>query len=589
MESFFSDEAKADISQLVVQFFAAQGFTYSLSTVYSWMERPPEAHLGDYALPCFRFAKEYRKKPIEIAQSLQAFLIAQDSPWIERVETVGAFLNLFLVPAKLTESIFSQVPSGHFFTRMQADSNHRNQRVMVEFSQPNTHKEFHIGHARNVSLGDALTRIFAYNGYTVIPVNYIGDEGTHVAKCLWQILDEGESLPTEDFAHWYGQRYAKANLRLTQATPEIRKLYEQQISAVLQALESKTGEIYALWQKSRAQCMADFSRIYTWLGVHFDHIFYESDVSEESQSIVDEYVKKGLFYESKGAIGLSLEDEKLGFFLARKSDGTTLYITKDLALARRKFQDFAIDRSIYVVGNEQNFHFRQLFAVLKKMQFPQAEQCYHLSYAHVKLAQGEKMSSRTGNVVSTLQLIEWIETELKKHLVKYESQWTPEQLADTLHKLTLGTLRYGMADTDPHTEILFDPEAWTSFEGNTGPYLMYSYARSRSILRKGEEQGALPDFAAYDALIHPTERELLRELFDFNVVAESACTCYRLSLLTGYLYRLCKLYNRFYAQASVLRAETTMLRGARLALVACFGTVLAKGLDLLGITPPESM
>ncbi len=589
MEPFFSDEAKADISRLVAQFFAAQNFSYSVATIYSWMERPPESHLGDYALPCFRFAKECRKKPVDIAQELQVFLTAQSSPLIQRVETAGAFLNLFLQPAQLTERVFSQVPSGAFFTRMQQNPEHRQHRVMVEFSQPNTHKVFHIGHARNVSLGDGLARVFAYNGYTVLPVNYIGDEGTHVAKCLWEMQEEGAELPTADFAQWYGQRYAAASQRLTEATPEVRKQYEQKISTVLKALESKEGETYRLWQKSRAQCMEDFGRIYDWLGVHFDHIFYESDVSEESQAIVEEYLKKGLFYESEGAIGLSLEEEKLGFFLARKSDGTTLYITKDLALAKRKFQDFAIDRSIYVVGNEQNFHFRQLFAVLKKMGFPQAEQCYHLSYAHVKLPQGAKMSSRTGNIVSFLQLVGWVEDELKKHLVKYEDQWTPQQLADTLHKLAVGTIRYGMVDTDPHTEIIFDPEVWTSFEGNTGPYLMYSYARSRSILRKGEAEGAVPDFTAYHELVHPAELELLRELFDFNTVVESACVCYRMSLLTGYLYRLCKLYNRFYAQVSVLRAETAALRGARLALVSCFGSVLVQGLDLIGITPPESM
>jgi arginyl-tRNA synthetase len=583
------DEAKAAISRLIAPFFSPQGSEYSAETIYSWMERPPEASMGEYALPCFRFAKALRKAPPEIAVALQAFVEAHPSPWIEKVQPVGAFLNFFVPVSVLMHTVFEPVESGTFFSQLRDHTAHAKERVMIEFSQPNTHKEFHIGHARNVSLGDALTRVCAYNGYTVVPVNYIGDEGTHVAKCLWEVLAEGATLPTSDFSHWYGARYAAASQKLAEASPEQKKLYDKEISQILLALESKTGPIYELWQQTRAQCVSDFERIYRWFDVHFDHVFYESDVSEECQGIVDEYLKKGLFYESEGAIGMSLESEKLGFFLARKSDGTTLYITKDLALARRKFTDFAIDRSINVVGNEQNFHFRQLFHVLKRMGFPQADQCYHLSYAHVKLPEGRKMSSRSGQVVAFAQLVEWIEEELKKHLAKYEGQWTPEQIADTLRKLAVGTIRYGMLDTDPHTEIVFDPEVWTSFEGNTGPYLMYSYARSRSILRKSAEEGITPDFQTQELLQHPIERELLREILEFNAVVESACKCYRLSLLTSYLYHLCKLYNRFYAQVPVRRAETESVQRARLALVSAFGRVLAAGLHLLGITPPESM
>ena len=283
-----------------------------------------------------------------------------------------------------------------------------------------------------------------------------------------------------------------------------------------------------------------------------------------------------------------MSDKKLGFFMARKSDGSTPYITKDLALAKVKFNNFSIDRSIYVVGSEQIFHFKQLFYALEQMGFEQASQCYHLSYGLVVRPEG-KMSSRAGNSITFLQLINIVVDEVNLYLDKYKEEWDKVRLEDTAHKLAVGAIKYGMLQADPNKEIVFDPKEWVSFEGNSGPYLMYSYARTQSILTKAREQGVESSIEHLDLLTHETERDLMRHLYDFNQTALYACENYKPSTIANHLFFTCKAYNRFYNEVSVMKAETENLRSARLALLNAFANTLKHGLYLLGITPPEKM
>jgi arginyl-tRNA synthetase len=283
-----------------------------------------------------------------------------------------------------------------------------------------------------------------------------------------------------------------------------------------------------------------------------------------------------------------LKPFKLGFCILRKSDGNTLYATKDLALARRKFDEFKIDRSIYVVGDEQNHHFRQVFKVLELMGFPQATQCHHLSYGMVVLPEG-KMSSRAGTSVSFRQLVDEVQGAINKILAKYAGEWSAAEIETAGHLLAGGAIKFGMVSTDPQKEIVFNLDDWVSFEGASGPYLMYAYTRVRSILRKAAEQGARPDLAGASGLTAEAETELLRYLYDFDQVVAAAAETYKPSLLATHLYYTCKAFNRFYVDVPVLKAETERLRGARLALIDAFGRTLAAGLGLLGITPPERM
>ncbi len=560
----------------------------SLEDLVNILERPPESSLGDYAFPCFRFAKVLRKKPQAIAEELKENLLSLQSSLMKEVKVVGAFLNIFISHSEVAEEFLPGVFSREYFKILSSDEIRSKTKTMIEFSQPNTHKEFHVGHGRNVCLGDSICRIYEYCGFDLIRANYLGDEGTHVAKALWEIKKAGSVPKGLSPVEFYGSCYTRASEYLRESSEENKKIAEQEISEILANLEKQSGEDYTLWQKTRKECLDDFDSIYKWLDVSFDKVYYESEVSEESQKIVDEYVAKGLFKESEGAIGLDLEDVKLGFFMARKSDGTTPYITKDLALAKEKFRDAHIDRSIYVVGSEQKFHFEQLFEALKRMGFEQASRCYHLSYAHVVLPEG-KMSSRKGNTFTFKQLISIMEEEIHKKLERYKETWDEKEIAETAHRLSLGAIKYGMLSSDPNKEIIFDPELWTSFEGNTGPYLMYSYARTRSILTKSGACTLTLEKKSFDSLVETEEYDLLSKMYDFNDAVRHSIEQHKPSVLAHYLYELSKCFNRFYVNVSVLKAETEDLKHARLNLLEGFSIILKEGLRLLGITPPERM
>lgn len=560
--------------------------------IFKTLEQPPEQKLGDYAFPCFKLAKALKTNPNELANKIKATIEAKNSQWISHLELKGAFLNTFINQQTLAKTFIPTILSGENFSAFSENSPKKSIRTMIEFSQPNTHKEFHVGHGRNVCLGDSLCRLYSYAGYQVVPVNYIGDEGTHIAKCLWGIKNYKGNDPltetTPNKAEWLGQRYVEANNALKDASDEEKQKIQAEISLILKKLESKSGEEYELWKKTRQYCLDDFNSIYSWLDVHFDHFFYESEVSEASQEIVEEYIKKGLFVEDNGAIGFDMSDKKLGFFMARKSDGTTLYITKDLALAKVKFNQFNIQKSIYVVGSEQNFHFKQLFYALEKMGFEAAKDCYHLSYGMVVRPEG-KMSSRAGNSFTFLQLIKIVQDEIQTYLDKYKNEWSEERIQDTAHKLAVGAIKYGMLIADPNKEIVFDPKEWVSFEGNSGPYLMYSYARTQSILTKCQEQNYFSSTEHLNTLTHESERELLRALYDFNKTALYAAENYKPSTLAHHLFGMCKSFNRFYVDVSVLKAENDQVRSARIALIESFALTLKTGLHLLGITPPDKM
>lgn len=550
------------------------------------LEQPPERLLGDYALPCFRFAKDLKKKPPEIAEAL-AKALAPDG-WLEKTQVVGAFLNLFTNKSVLAANVLPSILSGGAFTRLQSAKGLERPKVMIEYSQPNTHKEFHVGHGRNVCLGNSLVRLFRYAGYETLAANYFGDEGTHIATVLSYIQRHSLTAPSAGRGEWLGRMYVEAKRELETAAPEAKAALIDDISRVHRGIESQKGDVYDLWLTTRQWSLDDFQAIYDWLDVSFDILFYESEVSTAAQRIVDEYLAKGVFVLDQGAVGVDLKAYKLGFSILRKRDGNTLYATKDLALARRKFDDFGIGRSIYVVADEQNHHFKQVFKVLELMGFKQAAQCFHLSYGLVVLPEG-KMSSRDGTAVSFLQLRDLMLKHLSGILEKYRGDWGDHEIEETAHKLTDGALKYGMISIDPVNKLVFNLEDWTSFEGNSGPYLMYSYSRTRSILAKARDMGVTPDASQHTLLAHDFEHDLLRYLYDFDQVVLQAAETYKPSVLATHLYYMCKSFNRFWVEVPVLKAEKSELKRTRLALVEAFGATLKQGLSLLGINPPDRM
>ena len=584
------DQSKGEVANVLHT--ALQGLSVDspvnldVAAIYGMLERPPEAHLGDYALPCFRIAKDLKRKPQDVAADISGALLAAGSPWIEKVDVAGPFLNIHVKASTLAQYLIPAIMDGSLFERNKRGEDKL--KVMIEYSQPNTHKSFHVGHMRNLVLGDSIGRIYKACGYPTMMVNYIGDEGAHIAKCLWYIQKSGEAFPRVDHGEWLGRMYSSASLLLEDASPEIKLAMNAEISTILRDIESKKGPTYELWKLTRQWSMDDFNEIYAWTGAHFDHWFTESEVSEESQEIVDEYLAKGVFVESDGAIGLDLKEEKLGFVILRKRDGNTTYATKDLALARRKFRQFHTEKAIIVVASEQNLHFKQVFRTLDAMGFPQAKNCYHLSYGMVTLPDG-KMSSRKGNVIMFRELRERLAEELAKYLDKYKGEWSDDEIRDTTHKLATGTIRYGMVCSDPVKDIIFNLQDWADFEGNTGPYLMYAYARTRSILRKAMEAGVGASMADLSLLTSPEEKDVLRYLNDLNNLIVQASESYKPSVLCHHLFNMCKANNRSLAVNSVLKAETPELRSARILLAEAFGHSLKYGLSLLGIEPPERM
>jgi arginyl-tRNA synthetase len=576
-ERFFSEQLAAALSQL-----DPEG-NWSPGAVLALIETPPQPDWGDYAFPCFTLAKRLRKGPPLIAQDLAQALqgrLAQD--W-ESVRAVGPYLNLTLKGPALARNVLPAVFSGDTFRE---PSRNLRERVMIEFSQPNTHKGFHVGHLRNVALGDALVRIYRYNGYDVVGANYIGDVGTHIAKCLWHYRYTGQAPPDSGRGEWLGALYTEATLRLEDAAPEDAAGFQKEIGSVLSQLEAGDPEVTALWEETRKWSMDEFDEIYRWLDVHFDRVFCESEVDEEGKRLVLEGEREGHFVRSEGAIGIDLEEEGLGFFLLLKSDGNTLYSTKDLALAKRKFEEFGVERSIYVVGMEQTLHFKQVFATLEHMGYSQAQKCYHLPYALVMLPSG-KMSSRAGNVILFSQLREQMLRFLKEgHLQERQREWSVEEVGETAKRMAIAAIKYGMLSQDPNKQIIFSLEEWLRAEGDTGVYLTYAYVRIRSIVRQVGEPSSSVDF---ELLEHPNEKLLLRHLLDFNQVVWNAGEQFKPSLLAHALFEMAKDFSRAYNTCPVKHAETPDLREARLLLFHCVAEALRQGLTLLGITPPERM
>jgi arginyl-tRNA synthetase len=584
------------------------GSTLTREAIADLLASPPDPALGDLAFPCFKLAKELRKAPPVIATELAAALSGV-TPF-EDVRPTGPYVNLRLSPGVLAELVLPRLARGLPEPRTQSHG----ERVMVEFSQPNTHKAFHVGHMRNLCLGDAIVRLLRAEGNDVIAANYLGDVGAHIAKCLWWYLDvldpKDRKPPSEGRGEWLGELYSAASAKIDELEESAKtdELAKEQLAAVrartteiLKQLEAREPEITAVWMETRSWSLTDFDEIYRWSMVDFDRAFYESEVDEPAHTIVDEFLERGVFHESDGAIGIvNAEIKHMPFFMLRKRDGTSLYATKDLALARLKFEEHRIDRSIYVVDSRQSDHFRHVFLTLEKMGFAQAKRCEHVPYEMVELTSGP-MATRKGNVILFRALRETMLAHLhERYLAKYRGEWPDDEIDRCAHLLALGAIRYGMLSRDVNQKIVFDMDAWLELEGNTGPYLQYTAARFGSILRKGAESGVVPDKAVLDddarigavlgALVQSEERELLLVLDGLPRAVSQAAAGLRPSVLCGYLHELAKVANRFVnsKQCRVLQSEGD-IRTARVLLVEATANALRWGLARLGILSPPRM
>ena len=506
----------------------------------------------------------------------------------QRIEAVNGYLNLYFDPLEFTRRVVDAVlEAGDRFGWGET----KGKRILVEFSQPNTHKAFHVGHLRNVVLGDALCNILEAAGYDVIRANYINDTGLHVIKWLWnyQKFHAGEE-PGQDKTRWMGDLYAEANKRLEE-NPEL----ESEVRQLYARWDRRDPEVMALWQKTRQWSLEGFDQIYAMLGVRFDHIFYDHELEKPGQELVEELIRKGIAVDERPAGPVIVRiDELLGLkketyrvLVVLRSDGTSLYATKDLPLAIKKFEMFNPDLSVYVIDVRQSLYLQQIFKTLALMGHPEwAERCYHFSYEIVNLPGNVTIASREGTVVLLEDLVREARQRALEVVHEKNPALSPAEMEEVARVVALGSIKYPMLARDATKIVTFDWQTALDFNGQAAPYIQYAHVRANSILRKME--APLPPSLLPTHELHPTEIQLIDWISRIPGEVQRAAQEMRPLYLTNLAYELARAFNDFYAECQVLKADEAT-RAARLRLVAAAKQAMANLLRMLGIIPPEVM
>lgn len=538
------------------------------------LEQPPQEEFGDLSCTsCLKLGKKRGKNPRKLASEIQEELKIPDL--IKKVEVAGpGYLNFFLDKKEFLQDLVKEIErEGNSYGKKQRIG----QTAVVEFPAPNTNKPLHLGHLRNMALGESVSRLLEAQGYDVKRVNLYNDRGTHICKSMLAYKKWGANKqPDKKPDHFVGDFYVMFSEK-AEDNPEL----EEEAQAMLRRWEAGDPETIELWEKMRNWAIDGFEQTYEKFGIEFDKVYYESDTYEKGKEIVEEGVDKGIFFKKEnGAVAVDLND--LGEKILLRADGTSVYITQDLYLAKLKYEDYNFDKSIYVVANEQNYHFKVLFRSLKKLDFDFADDCYHLSYGMVFLPEG-KLKSREGRVVDADDLIDELRDKAKTEIEK-RHDFSTDKLKNISEKVGLGALNYYLLKFTPLKDFVFDPKESVSFKGDSGPYLQYSYARAEGIIDKAQFEGEITDYSPRDI-----EFKLAKELASFSDKIEKAAEHYEPHRLANYLNQLAELFNSFYHQCPVKDAEEERAAKMRLALVQAFKQVMGNGLRLLGIRPLSEM
>ena len=558
---------------------------------------------GQITLVVFPFTKMSHKAPEQTAQEIGQHLAEKLPEVVGRFNAVKGFLNLCISSQQwvaLLEEIQQNPRFG--FTPVTADS----PLVMIEYSSPNTNKPLHLGHVRNNLLGWALAQVMEANGNRVVKTNIVNDRGIHICKSMlaWLKWGNGETPETSGKKgdHLIGDYYVAFDKHYRE---EVRELVAQgmdeeqakqeaplikEAHAMLVKWEQNDPEVRALWRKMNEWVYAGFDETYKALGVSFDKIYYESQTYLEGKEKVEEGLRKGLFYRREdGSVWANLTAEGLDEKLLLRADGTSVYMTQDIGTAKLRFQDYPIDQMIYVVGNEQNYHFQVLSILLDKLGFKWGKSLVHFSYGMVELPNG-KMKSREGTVVDADDLIEAMvkgAREMSADKMNRIEGLTEEEAQEIARIVGLGALKYFILKVDARKNMLFNPEESIDFNGNTGPFIQYTYARIRSIMRKSEEESSAADLSA--AVLSDKETDIIQRLGNFPSVVEQAAGDYNPSCIATYCYELAKAFNQFYHDYSILHEENAANRALRIELSKAVAQNLRNGMSLLGIEMPERM
>ncbi len=606
----FSD-IQQTIEEKIKAYYAAHGLAFA---PLKWVPIP---FAGEWGISTSFFqtaANEARAgrgagKPVpqraqEIAEQVRGQMGSVEG--ISRIEAVKGYLNVYFETSAYARRVVETVlASGADFGRGAP----KGERVMVEYAQPNTHHSFHIGHYRNTILGEVLARLTDFAGYETIRASYPGDIGLGVITVMWmydKFYKGQEPEGIHERGQWLLKLYVEATALLEKKeneTPEEtarREQYEAERREMYRKWDTGDPYVRELWRMTREWSLEELREILRMLDVKMDVWFYESEVDEPAKAIVEELIAKGIADDERpqgGAVIVKI-DEKLGLKKEKyrtnvilRSDGTTLYLTKDLALAKAKFEQYHVDRSIYVVDVRQSMHLQQAFAILRLWGFPQAEKCYHLGYGFVSLPEGA-MSARRGRVV----LFKDVYDEAVRRVLAVESEKSPEMSEEQRRKVAeqigMGALAYSMLAVDNNKDIVFDMDAALSFDGRTGPYIQNAHVRANSILRKSKVAGQMlgdPGLSTFDYELTKHEIELIEQISKFPQAVEQAANEYRPLVMAAYAYELANAFHSFYHAVPVLQSEDEKVRAARLALVAAAKQTIANALHLLDIQAPEVM
>ena len=559
-----------------------------LEQVTKLIEIPPQVEMGDYAFPCFALAKTLRKAPPMIA----ADLVGNDAlklPFLKEVRNVGPYLNFFIDRGVYAADTVSEINTAKDDYGSQDIGNGKT--VIVEFSSPNIAKPFHVGHAFTTILGNSLSKIYAKLGYKVVKMNHLGDYGTQFGKLItaYRLWGDEEALNKDAITELLRiyVKFHEEEKNDPSLTDSARENFKK--------LEDGCPEEVALWQKFRDMSLVVFNQLYDRMGVTFDNYNGESYYAKMADKVVDMLKEKNLLVESEGAQVVDLEEYGVPPCIILKSDGTTIYGTRDLAAILYRHETYNFDKNIYVVGIPQALHFKQVFSVLKKAGYDFADNCEHVGFGLVKF-KNMKFSTRDGNIVLLEELLDEAVAKTREVIVenaKTRGQEMSEEEIDTIaEKVGLGAVIYTYVKSGRERDIVFSWEEMLDFEGDTAPYLIYTYARTRSILRKAQEQGISPAAASDESLKLLTsdeEYQLVRSLSDFPEAVVKAMNSNEPFMISRQIALCARNFNRFYNNSSILGADSEELKKARLALCEALCNTLKAGLDLLGIGVVERM
>ena len=568
-----------------------------------------EGHLTVVTFPFLRISK---KKPEETGEDIAQWLMV-NTDLVAAFNTVKGFLNLVIAPAQWLQLLATIDADAHYGLQLPTAESPL---TMVEYSSPNTNKPLHLGHVRNNLLGWAVSKIAEANNQRVVKTNIVNDRGIHICKSMlaWLKYGNGETPETSgkkgdhlvgDYYVAFDQHYraevAELKAKLiaqgvgeeeaeTRAKAEVPLMVEAR--EMLRKWEQGDEEVRGLWRKMNEWVYAGFDETYKALGVSFDKIYYESDTYLEGKEKVEEGLAKGLFYRREdGSVWADFTKEGLDEKLLLRADGTSVYMTQDIGTAKLRFRDYPINKMVYVVGNEQNYHFQVLSLLLDRLGFEWGKSLVHFSYGMVELPNG-KMKSREGTVVDADDLVEGMVEQARRTMDEAgkNTDMSEAEKQEVARIVGLGALKYFLLKVDARKNMVFNPEESIDFNGNTGPFIQYTYARIRSILRKAQDAGiVLSEELPTGVEISTKEEEIIQRLADFRGVVEAAGEDYSPSGIANYCYELVKLYNQFYHEFQILREEDAAKRNFRLILSRNVAKVVRLGMELLGIEMPERM